>query len=154
MVEGDTDRYFFRAVIQERHRNLDQEIAVLHIGGKGEFPKWKSLFSSFGLSVSSIADFDFLIDLFYPSEKGTSLKTEQAVLEFKQRHSDWETKIDSEYINQNYVLKEGDLETYLGIRKDLDEIIRFCNEHLLTFLGDNSSTKSNEVRTIIENITS
>ena len=37
LVEGETDRYFIRSIIQARHRQLDQEIAVLHIGGKGEF---------------------------------------------------------------------------------------------------------------------
>jgi hypothetical protein len=50
LVEGDTDRYFIRAALQERHRQLDQQIAVLHIGGKGEFTKWRGLFSSFGLN--------------------------------------------------------------------------------------------------------
>ena len=54
LVEGETDRYFIRAVIQERYRYFDQEIAVLHIGGKGEFTKWRELFSAFGLMVSAI----------------------------------------------------------------------------------------------------
>lgn len=154
LVEGDTDRYFFRAIILERYRHLDQEIAVLHIGGKGEFPKWKDLFSSFGLSVSIIADFDYVVNLHYPAEKATSLRTSQAVADFTARNSDWEARIESEYSNQTYILKEGDLEAYLGVGKDLSETIAFCRSGLVTFLGDDGSTKSKEVRAIIRKIAS
>lgn len=152
LVEGDSDRYFFRAVILERYRQLDQEIAVLHIGGKGEFPKWRDLFSAFGLSVSLVADFDYVLNLHYPGEKGTSLKTAQAVVDFKTRNPDWEAKIDSEYANQTFILKEGDLEAYLGTRKDLADIIRFCRNGLAAYLADDSLTKSVEVRTIMAQI--
>ncbi len=154
LVEGDTDRYFFRSVVLEKNKEKEYEIAVLHIGGKGEFPKWKELFSSFGLSVIIIADFDYIIDLHYPNEKGVSLKTERAVLDFKTRNTDWATNIESEYVNQVYILKEGDLEIYLGIRKDLSQVIEFCRNTLLTFLSDDNSTQSLEVRSIVNKIIS
>ena len=153
LVEGDTDRYFLKAVIQERYRHLDQEIAILHIGGKGEFPKWKALFSSFGLNVSIVSDFDYLTNLHYPAEKAVSLKNAQAVSDFKGRNPDWEAKLIGEYANQTYVLKEGDLELYLTIRKDLDEVIAFCRDSLPTFLADDGSTKSKEIRSIMQAIT-
>ena len=153
LVEGDTDRYFVRAIIQERYRRLDQEIAVLHIGGKGEFGKWRSLFGAFGLKVFALADFDYLVNLHYPAEKGVSLKTPQAVVDFKTRNPDWESKIESEYANGRFILKEGDLETYLGIGKDLDEVIGFCRDQLPTFLADDSSSRSVEIRDIMERIT-
>jgi len=153
LVEGDTDRYFIRAIILDKYRHLDQEIAILNIGGKGEFQKWKSLFSSFGLSVSMVADFDYIIDLHYPQEKGVALKTVQSVLDFKVRNPDWEEKIDSGYENQTYILKEGDLEAYLAIRKDLAETIAFCSTNLPAFLNDDGSSKSVEVRGIIKAIT-
>lgn len=153
LVEGDTDRYFFKATIQERHRQLDQEIAVLHIGGKGEFVKWRELFSSFGLAVSAIADFDYLIDLHFPAEKGVPLKTAPDVAAFKLRNPDWEARIEAEYQNGIYILKDGDLESYLGIRKDLDQVISFCRTNLTTFLVDQQSEKSAEVRTILDSIT-
>jgi predicted ATP-dependent endonuclease of OLD family len=152
LVEGDTDRYFFRAVILDRHKHLDQEIAVLHIGGKGEFSKWNNLFSSFGLSVSLIADFDYIVNLHYPSEKGVPLKTAQAVSDFKTRNADWEGKIEAEYGNNTYILKEGDLESYLGIGKDLGQTIDFCRDHLQTFLANEASTKSKETRLIMDRI--
>lgn len=63
LVEGDSDRYFFKAILQELHSELVQEIAVLDIGGKGNFPKWKSFFNSFGLEVYYIGDFDNVMSL-------------------------------------------------------------------------------------------
>ena len=152
LVEGETDRYFFRAVLQERHRYFDQEIAVLHIGGKGAFIKWRDLFSAFGLKVSAIADFDYLVNLHYRGERGTALKSNQAIADFKARNPDWEDKIDAEYENRTFVLKEGDLEGYLDIGKDLDEVIKFCRDKLVAFLADDLSSKSNEVRGIIDQI--
>ncbi|MER8951430.1 AAA family ATPase [Mesorhizobium sp. M0833] len=153
LVEGDTDRYFVRAIIQDRYRLLDQEIAVLHIGGKGEFVKWRNLFTTFGLSMFAIADFDYLVNLHYPAEKGVSLKTPQAIADFKQRNPDWETHINAEATQGIFILKEGDLEAYLGIRKDLSQVIAFCSSGLRTFLADDSSSKSLEVRSILERIT-
>ena len=153
LVEGDTDRYFIRAIIQARYRSLDQEIAVLHIGGKGEYAKWRSLFTSYGLRVFAIADFDYLVNLHYPSEKGVPLKTAQAVVNFKRRNRDWEAHIDAESEQGTFILKEGDLEAYLGIGKDLSQVIAFCRSDLNTFLADDSSSKSIEVRSILERIT-
>ncbi len=152
LVEGDTDRYFFRAIIQDRYPRKDQEIAVLHMGGKGGYAEWSKLFSDFGLTVSCISDFDFIVDLHYPSEKGVSLKTEQSVEDFKVRNSDWEQKINSEYANRLYILKEGDLETYLGISKGLTPTIDFCRDSLGSFLNNTASSKSTEVNWIVAQI--
>lgn len=152
LVEGEGDRYFIRAVIQEKYRHLDQEIAVLHIGGKGEFTKWRELFSAFGLVVSAVADFDYLANLHYREEKGKALKTPQAIADFKARNSDWEEHINAEYGNRTFILKEGDLEAYLDIGKDLGEVIEFCRDRLGSFLVDDVSSKSTEVRSIIERI--
>lgn len=154
LVEGDTDRYFIRAVIQEMYKRLDQEIAVLHIGGKGEFAKWRKLFSEFGLTVSAIADLDYLITLHYPEERGKGLKTAKDICEFKIRNSDWEARINEEYGNLTFILKEGVLETYLEIDKGLDAVIEFCRDRLVSFLADNQSSKSKEVKAIIERIVS
>jgi predicted ATP-dependent endonuclease of OLD family len=151
LVEGDTDRYFFRAVMQRLYRHLDQEIAILHIGGKGEFAKWAGLFSSFGLEVSVVADFDYLANLHFPAEKGKAFKTPEAVAGFKERNPDWNDKIALESAQGKYILKEGDLESYLGIGKDLDEVIAFCRDNLSNFLEDTTS-KSAEVLEIVARI--
>lgn len=153
LVEGDSDRYFIKSIIQERYRQLDQEIAVLHIGGKGEFPKWRELFAAFGLTVYQIADFDYIVNLHYPAAKGTKLKTQAEIAAFKAVHPDWQEKINDEIMNRTFILKEGDLEWYLTIGKDLDQVIEFCQNKLATFLVDDSDPKSVEIRAIMEAVT-
>lgn len=66
LVEGDTDRYFFKAVFQELKPELGQEIAILDIGGKGNYPRWKSFFESFGLTSYYVGDFDNVFSLAFP----------------------------------------------------------------------------------------
>lgn len=152
LVEGDTDRYFFRALLQERHRLLEQEIAILHVGGKIELAKWQSLFSSFGLRVYVISDFDCIVELHYPADKGARLRTAEEIGAFKQLHEDWESYIDASAVQGVFVLREGDLETYLGIKKDLNHVIEFCQNRLNLFLADENSSKSSEIRSIIDAI--
>ena len=41
LVEGDSDRYFFKSVIQNKFPRMDQEIAILHMGGKKITPNGK-----------------------------------------------------------------------------------------------------------------
>ena len=153
LVEGDTDRYFFKSIIQEKYPELDQEIAVLETNGKGNYQEWSALFTSFGLLVYGINDLDFAIDCFYPADKGQSVKMPVEVTAFKARNTDWETKINGEYANRIYILKQGDLEHYLGITKGLTQTIDFCNDHLTTYLADDANTESVEIREIIRQIT-
>lgn len=153
LVEGDSDRYFIKAIIQERYRQLEQEIAVLHIVGKGEFPKWRNLFEAFGLTVYAIADFDYVVNLHYPAAKGTRLKTQAEIADFKTAYPDWHARINEEVANRTFILSEGDLEWYLSIGKDLDQVIGFCQNELATFLADDTDSKSVEIREIIDAIT-
>lgn len=74
LVEGDTDRYFFRAVLDELYPNLSQEIAVLDIGGKGNIRTWKAFFEAYGLEVAYIGDFD---NVFTYAFNGQALVTKQ-----------------------------------------------------------------------------
>ncbi|VEB39295.1 chromosome segregation protein [Legionella sainthelensi] len=153
LVEGDSDRYFFKAIIQHKYPELDQEIAILHMIGKLNYEKWKNLFDGFGLTVFFITDFDYILENSYPSERNISLKKPEDIEKFKANHIDWESKIDSAYKNKIYILKNGDLEKYLKInKKGLDSIIDFCNNKLDAFLNDNNSTHSMEIRKIIEQI--
>lgn len=68
LTEGDTDRYFFKAFLQNQYPNLTQEIAVLDIGGKCNFNIWKQFFESFGLEVYFICDFDNVFSLEFSGE--------------------------------------------------------------------------------------
>lgn len=152
LVEGDSDRFFFKAVVQSLYQELNQEIAILHVGGKNELAQWTTLFESFGLTVYRIADLDYAYNLFYPNESRTKLNTLTAVASFKTAHSDCDSKIIAEYANKTFILKDGDLEHYLGIGKDLTEVIAFCTNQLSPYLQDDSDQKSIEVRTIVRQI--
>lgn len=152
LVEGDTDRFFFKSMMQSLHQELDQEIAILHVGGKSELALWTNLFENFGLIVYRIADLDYAYNLFYSNEQKISLKTPATVATFKATHPDCEAKIVAEYANRTYILKNGDLEYYLGIGKDLAEVITFCANKLPHFLQDHTNQQSLEVREIVRQI--
>ncbi len=154
LVEGDTDRYFIRSIIQRRYPRMDQEIAVLHMGGKNEYEKWRDLFSKFGLTVSCISDFDFIVDRHYPDDRGTRLRAEHQIDQFKSRNLDWEQKVDAEYGNGLYILKYGDIEKYMGISKGLPNTIEFCKNGLDAFLDDTTSPMSIEINWIVNEIAS
>ena len=153
LVEGDSDRYFFKAVIQSLHQELNQEIAILHVGGKHELAQWTTLFESFGLTVYRIADLDYAYTLFYSNESPASLKTSVAVTAFKSSHPDCESRIATEYGNKTFIFRNGDLEHYLGIGKGLAEVIAFCNYQLPQYLQDENNKESLEVREIVRRIT-
>jgi hypothetical protein len=58
-----------------------------------------------------------------------------------------------EYSNKTYILRDGDLEHYLDINKDLAEVMAFCANRLPQFLQEDSNQKSVEVREIVRQIT-
>lgn len=153
LVEGDSDRYFFKAVVQLKYRYLDQEIAVLHVGGKKELLQWTKLFESFGLLVYRIADLDYAYDTLYPADERLKLKTEAAVQTFRSAHPDCDFRIEQEYNNGTFILKRGELEQYLGIEKDLSKVISFCSANLTAYLEDDTNPLSIEIRKIIRRIT-
>jgi len=153
LVEGDSDRYFFKAVMQNLYPQQGQDIALLYVGGKGNFDHWTELFEAFGLTVYRIADFDFVAQRFYPLERAVSMKLPAEVATVKARNPDWEGRIEAEYANRTFILKSGRLEHYLGTsKKDLDEVIKFCSISLGTFLENNQNALSVEVRDIIKRI--
>ena len=157
LVEGDTDRYFFKSIILQKYPELDQEIAVLYIEGKNNYNAWKKLFEDFGLTVYFIADLDFCFQRFYgvKMEEKDKLDTEVKVSNFKERYKDWETKVNKDYANKVYILKNGNLEHYLRIsknKKGLPKVIDFCNNNLVAFLADKSA-ESEELKSIFKKIT-
>jgi predicted ATP-dependent endonuclease of OLD family len=75
LVEGDTDRYFFTALLRVLHPELNQDIAIIDMGGKSNFEKWNSFFESFGLTVYFIGDIDNIFNLKYQTAPLVSKET-------------------------------------------------------------------------------
>lgn len=63
LVEGDSDRYFFRAAFSDLHPQKNQEISVIDINGKGNLTQWREFFEAYGLSVYYIGDFDNVLTI-------------------------------------------------------------------------------------------
>jgi len=154
LVEGEIDRYFFKALIQESKPELNQEIAVLDIIGKPNYKAWKDFFEAFGLTVYFVADLDAAFGLIYPSETAYKLHTPEIVAGFKCTHPQLLADIEQKRTERIYILKDGDLEHYLDIHnKGLTETIKFCTDNLKTFLENDSSEKSKEIKFIFNEIT-
>lgn len=157
LVEGDSDRYFFRAILGEIEKKIKkgivQDITVLDINGKGNFSEWQALFKDFGLETFSIADLDYSFDIFYSAEAKTKINTGVLVQNFIDSHSDVILKIENEYANNLFILKEGDLEIYLGIQKDLSLVINFCQNSIVSYLANSGDSKIKELKTIMSKIT-
>lgn len=156
IVEGDTDRYFFKAVLKELYPRLVQEIAVVDTSGKGGLRSWKELFESFGLRVFSVNDFDFIQNEYYSEEPEISFKDHTKLTQFKTDHPDWSTNVDKSAAEGVFILREGDLEHYLGItHKGLPAVISFCDNDLNNFFQNAANDPiAAELLKILEVITS
>lgn len=152
LVEGETDRYFFKAALQEIRNSLNQEIAILDIMGKRNYSEWKSFFEEFGLSVYFIGDLDSAFGFLYPGETAYKLNSPEIIKGFKCTHPNIDSEIEQKYNDKIYILKKGDLEHYLDINnKGLPETIKFCNDNLKDYLNT-ANDKSKEIRNIFTEI--
>ncbi len=64
LYEGESDEFFFRHVAKILNQEWsfeDKNIALVEVGGKGNFSKFRRFFESFGLKVSVLSDLDVLI---------------------------------------------------------------------------------------------
>jgi len=163
LVEGDTDRYFFKSVTQEIKPEFNQEIAILDIGGKGGFAQWRAFFESFGLAVYSIGDLDSARQFIYGDYKNgkeDKLNTAEKIATFKATHLDLLAKIEQKYSEKIYILQNGALEHYLKISKAkkedgkaLPEVIKFCSENLSAYLSNTLDKEAEEIKFIVNEIT-
>ena len=67
LVEGDCDTIFLQHVARKLNREWDflrRNLAVVRIGGKGNFGRYRGFFESFGVEVRIVADLDVLVDQF------------------------------------------------------------------------------------------
>jgi len=156
LVEGEDDRYFFRALVdaieEKLKKGFSQDITILDIDGNN-FEEWKQLFESFGLTIYAITDLDTAYKRYYTEEKFKKLHTPELIEGFVTDHPDLYNNIKNDYENLFYILKQGKLENYLNLhQKGLSYVIQFCKEDLTTFWNEDSE-KVNELKTIWSKIT-
>lgn len=157
LVEGESDRYFYRAVLDTVEENIKkgitQDITILDINEKEKLKEWKTLFESFGLEVFFLTDIDHAYQLFYPTEQARKIRANGYTLaQFKTDHPDVASKIDSAYQDKIFILKNGVLEDYTGTEKKLPNIINFCRTGLTQFIENRSDEKNKELRRIFYKI--
>lgn len=154
LVEGESDKFFFRAVLslleEKLKRGLTQDIAVLDVGSTKDI-EWRRLFRSFGLRTFFVTDFDSA-QKFYGTSR-VKLTTPTAITQYVSAHPDIMTRIESEYPNNTFILKEGDLELYLGIRKGPEFVMAFCQNNLNAYLRNCTDSKVVELKMILSKIT-
>lgn len=162
MVEGETDAYFFEQYIEwleHTHNRNIHEHEILTIDGKGSFKKRKKFLNKFGIESYYIGDRDNILDtVTIPSLKHYKRIVYSHKPEYSQYNPSYKTQfyekliqvlhdldhktykkciqmIDKYYQNNIFLLRKGDLETYLGMReKGLEETVRFCTRHFQTWL--------------------
>ncbi|PHS16416.1 MAG: ATP-dependent endonuclease [Kangiella sp.] len=64
LYEGESDDFFFRHMAKTLKHEWsfdDKNIALVEVGGKGNFSKFRKFFKSFGLKVSILCDLDVLV---------------------------------------------------------------------------------------------
>ena len=157
LVEGESDRHFFRAVLGEIEKKLKkglvQDITILDIDGKKNYKEWRKLFGTFGLKTFFITDLDSAQNFFYRGEAPPSINNKEDVSKFLKNHPDVISKIEEEYDNRIFILKEGNLEIYLDIQKGLPNVIDFCQDKLTGYLANGTDTKVQELKKIMASVT-
>ncbi len=156
LVEGETDYYFFRAVLnyfESRYRKgLVQDITVINIDGRDNIKEWKELFKMFGLKVFYITDLDYAYN-FYPKGPRVKLDNTKAIIDFISIHPDVYKLIKNEYKNNVFVLKHGTLEKYLGFphKAKMKNVIDFCENKLPSYFCT-TDEKVEEIKLILDKI--
>lgn len=68
LYEGESDDFFFKHIAKTLNSEwsfADKNIALVEVGGKGNFSKFRKFFESFGLKVSILSDLDVLVKDFH-----------------------------------------------------------------------------------------
>ena len=161
MVEWETDAYFFDFYIQHLRTIVPraeriQNYEIININGKWGYRKWARFLQKFGLYTYFIGDWDNVIDThiiedanllrraqtarrkFYKPGTNHYGGTVAAIRKFYPADYDYiMEEINGMYDKGIYILKKGDLETYLNLPvKWLDETISFCRKQFAEWLVD------------------
>ncbi|MFA5748256.1 MAG: AAA family ATPase, partial [Candidatus Absconditabacterales bacterium] len=145
MVEGETDSYFFDFYLKYLHANtkkgnLITNYEIININGKGGYKKWKKFLGKFGLQSYFIGDWDNIIDYGILKQEELTGYYQQARKiynnsNFSKNNRHYNRLVNTvkitapdkyNFILQNiqklyeeniFILKKGDIETYLGLKE-------------------------------------
>ena len=167
MVEGETDAYFFDFYFKYLHtlpewKDVLTDYEIININGKWSYHLWKKFLARFGISSFFIGDWDNIVDYGFMSQTELTYYYKQAkhfrpdpakfsiakgshynklVLAMKQlfpkKYEEVQWHIDTLYRQQVFVLKKGDIETYLWLKeKGLESTVHFCHHEFGAWLAN------------------
>lgn len=133
IVEGDSDEYFFRFYFDKykEGKQIDKSVDFLYIGGKDKIGYWKPFLDACKIHSYYIGDLDNVLG-------GAS------------------AQIVAKYEQNIFVLKQGNLETYIGkVRANkLENVIDFCkNRYEAWKIDPDNKSKIQELDYIFNQIT-
>ena len=166
MVEWETDAYFFDFYLQYLH-SLPQwkgkitDYEIININGKWSYKLWKKFLSRFGINSYFIWDRDNIVDYGFLSQDELNHYYKEARAYFpkiRKKLTKWShynklvltikdlfnAKYNSllSHINELYkynvfLLKQGDIETYIPLKeKGLEYIVAFCHHDFKKWLNN------------------
>lgn len=173
LVEGISDEYFYKFYLSNyivRKKSTGESFDIsnlefLDMESKSNFPMWREFLHECKIKTYYIADLD---NLFSINEliTGTIVKTKFSSLglkdkellkEVRQNHStDWNdicTEIFLQYSNNLFLLREGELEDYIGLTGNkVENAIRFCASDFVNWHARHKDTFVQEFDFIFERI--
>lgn len=166
MVEGDTDEYFFRFFYDyyQRIKNSNLDLEFLYIRGKNKYIDWKKFHDEFKVESFFIGDLDNIVNTsfnilsidelkkfeasYISTDDNNSPDSKVKLVDFIKsniKSDEWTRilqKIKSNYSKKEFILTEGNLESYIGYIPNnegkMDNVIKFCKSHF------NQWTKSSD----------
>lgn len=174
MVEGEIDELFFGYYLTylaesspERGKKITN-FEIININGKGSFKRRKKFLDKFGLQSYFIGDWDNIqetgvkVDMSkYRKYVEKIPKTQRypTLIQMIQEHhpEKWQeiiSFIDELYVEGIFLLKQGDVETYMGLEeKGVEETIEFYHHEFARWIKDPAfAAKRKEMEDIIEHI--
>lgn len=158
MVEWEIDAYFFEHYLQYLHnlpegKQTITNYEIININWKWSYKKRSTFLKKFWIESYFIGDWDNIVDYWFITQQDLNYYYKQARSFYHTHKKDTEItdryyaklvntvkylypnkytsileKIDFLYNKKVFILKKGDIETYLGIKsKGLEETIAFCH---------------------------
>lgn len=174
MVEGEIDELFFGyylsylATHDHARAKKITNYEIVNINGKGSFKRWKKFLDKFGIQSYFIGDWDNIQDTGLRVDMNQYKKQIEGVAKTKKYPTvielikamapeKWDeivAFIDQLYKEDIFLLKQGDIETYMGLdEKGVEETIEFYHHHFTEWMHDHHfEEKRREMENIFAHI--